>query len=114
LSLYAALLIMATVVVYGGLFLFLRFGRWGMRMRAAGQDPPLAAQRGINLHAVFALAWGLSTFTGAPAGILIALDSGLDSTTVMIDLKPFPAALAGGLDSLADVRLGALVIATAE
>ena len=30
---------------------FLRFGRWGMRMRAAGQNPLLAAQRGINLHA---------------------------------------------------------------
>ena len=36
--------------VYGGLFAFLRFGRWGVRMRAAGQNPLLAAQRGINLH----------------------------------------------------------------
>ena len=54
--------------------LFLRFGRWGVRMRAAGQSPLLAAQRGINLHAVYALAWGLSTLTGALAGILIALE----------------------------------------
>ena len=59
------------------LFLFLRFGRWGMRMRAAGQNPLLAAQRGINLHAIYALAWGLSTLTGSLAGMLIALDSGL-------------------------------------
>jgi branched-chain amino acid transport system permease protein len=113
-SLYAALLIVATVVVYGSLFLFLRFGRWGMRMRAAGQNPLLAAQRGINLHAVFALAWGLSTFTGAIAGMLIALDSGLDSTMVMIGLKAFPAALVGGLDSLAGALIGALIIAAAE
>ena len=47
-------------------------------MRAAGQNPLLAAQRGINLHAVYALAWGLSTLTGSLAGMLIALDSGLD------------------------------------
>lgn len=113
-SLYAALLIAATVIVYGSLFLFLRFGRWGMRMRAAGQNPLLAAQRGINLHAIFALAWGLSTFTGAIAGMLIALDSGLDSTMVMIGLKAFPAALVGGLDSLAGALLGALIIAAAE
>lgn len=113
-SLYAALLIAATALVYGSLFLFLRFGRWGIRMRAAGQDPLLAAQRGINLHAIFALAWGLSTFTGAIAGMLIALDSGLDSTMVMIDLKAFPAALVGGLDSLAGALLGALIIATVE
>ncbi|WP_172297307.1 branched-chain amino acid ABC transporter permease [Pseudoruegeria sp. HB172150] len=113
-SLYAGLLIVSTVVVYGALFLFLRFGRWGMRMRAAGQNPLLAAQRGIRLHAVFALAWGLSTFTGATAGMLIALDSGLDSTMVMIGLKAFPAALVGGLDSLAGALIGALIIAAAE
>ena len=72
----AALIVLMTVVVYGGLFIFLRFGRWGVRMRAAGQNPLLAAQRGINLHAIYALAWGLSTLTGSIAGMLIALDSG--------------------------------------
>jgi len=113
-SLYSGLLIVATVLVYGALFLFLRFGRWGIRMRAAGQNPLLAAQRGINLHAVFALAWGLSTFTGAIAGMLIALDSGLDSTMTMIGLKAFPAALVGGLDSLVGALIGALIIAGAE
>lgn len=113
-SLFAGLLIVATALVYGALFLFLRFSRWGMRMRAAGQNPLLAAQRGINLHAVFALAWGLSTFTGAVAGMLIALDSGLDSTMVLIGLKAFPAALVGGLDSLVGALLGSLIIAAAE
>ena len=96
------------------LFLFLRFGTWGIRMRAAGQNPLLAAQRGINLHAIFALAWGLSTFTGAIAGMLIALDSGLDSTMVMIGLKAFPAALVGGLDSLVGALVGAIIIAGVE
>ncbi len=60
-STFAALMVLMTVVVYGSLFAFLRFGRWGIRMRAAGQNPLLAAQRGINLHAIYALAWGLST-----------------------------------------------------
>ena len=72
------------------LFAFLRFGRWGMRMRAAGQNPLLAAQRGINLHGVYALAWSLSTLTGALAGILMALDSGLTSSMPVIGLKAFP------------------------
>src|SRR5262249_41052440 len=78
-STFAALLVLTTAVVYGSLFVFLRFGRWGVRMRAAGQNPLLAAQRGINLHAIYALAWGLSTLTGSLAGMLIALDSGLDA-----------------------------------
>jgi len=110
----AAALVLTTAVVYAGLFAFLRFTRWGIRMRAAGQNPLLAAQRGIRLHAVFALAWGLATFTGGLAGMLIALDSGLEQTMVVIGLKAFPAALVGGLDSLVGALAGALVVAAAE
>ena len=113
-SLFSALLVLTTALVYGGLLAFLRFGRWGIRMRAAGQSPLLAAQRGINLHAVYALAWGLSTLTAALAGILISLDSGLDQTMAIIGLKAFPAALVGGLDSLVGALLGALIVAAAE
>ena len=53
----AALMVLMTVVVYGSLFAFLRFGSWGIRTRAAGQNPLLAAQRGVNLNAIYALAW---------------------------------------------------------
>jgi branched-chain amino acid transport system permease protein len=113
-SLFAAILIGVTIATYAALFTFLRFGAWGVRMRAAGQNPLLAAQRGINLHAVYALAWGLSTLTGALAGMLISLDSGLTGTMVIIGLKAFPAALVGGLDSLAGAIAGALIIGICE
>ena len=107
-------LVLATAAVYAGLFAFLRFSRWGIRMRAAGQHPLLAAQRGIGLHGIYALAWGLATFTGGMAGMLIACDAGLEGTLVIIGLKAFPAALVGGLDSLVGALVGSLVIAAAE
>ena len=113
-SLCAALMVTATALVYGSLLVFLRFGRWGVRMRAAGQNPLLAAQRGVNLHAIYALAWGLSTLTGSLAGMLIALDQGLDQTMAIIGLKAFPAALVGGLDSLLGALAGSLIVAAAE
>jgi branched-chain amino acid transport system permease protein len=113
-STFAAILVLVTAATYALVFGFLRFGRWGVRMRAAGQNPLLAAQRGVNLHAIYALAWSLSTLTGSIAGMLIALDSGLDSTMVIIGLKAFPAALVGGLDSLVGALVGALIVATAE
>ena len=113
-SLFAAILVGTNILVYAALFIFLRFGAWGVRMRAAGQNPLLAAQRGINLHAVYALAWGLSTLTGALAGMLISLDSGLTGAIVVIGLKAFPAALVGGLDSLVGALVGALIIGAAE
>ena len=110
----AAVMVLMTVVVYGGLFAFLRFSSWGIRMRAAGQNPLLAAQRGVNLNAIYALAWGLSTLTGSIAGMLIALDSGLDQTMVVIGLKAFAPALVGGLDSLLGALVGAVIVAGAE
>jgi len=113
-SIWSLALVLTNLAVYCGLFLFLNFSRWGMRMRAAGQNPLLAAQRGINLHGVYALAWSLSTLTGALAGILMALDSGLTTNMPVIGLKAFPAALVGGLDSLAGALLGALIVASAE
>lgn len=113
-STFAAAIVGTTAFVYAALFVFLRFGRWGVRMRAAGQNPLLAAQRGINLHAIYALAWGLSTLTGSIAGMLIALDSGLTGTMAVIGLKAFPVALVGGLDSLAGALAAALIIGAAE
>jgi len=107
-------LVLATAAVYLGLWVFLRRTRWGIRMRAVGQNPLLAAQRGIGLHGIYALAWSLATFTGGLVGMLIASDSALDQGMVVIGLKAFPAALVGGLDSLLGTLLGALIVATAE
>ena len=107
-------LILATIASYGMLFAFLRFSRWGIRMRAAGQNPLLAAQRGIGLHGIYALAWGLATFTGGMAGMLLAADAGLEGTMAVLGLKAFPAALVGGLDSLLGALVGSLVIAGVE
>jgi branched-chain amino acid transport system permease protein len=107
-------LVLATAAVYLGLWLFLRRTRWGIRMRAVGQNPLLAAQRGIGLHGIYALAWSLATFTGGLVGMLIASDSALDQGMVVIGLKAFPAALVGGLDSLLGTLFGALIVATAE
>lgn len=107
-------LLLCTAGAYGLLFAFFRFSRWGIRMRAAGQNPLLAAQRGIGLHGIYALAWGLATFTGGMAGMLLACDAGLEGTMAVLGLKAFPAALVGGLDSLLGALLGSLVIAGAE
>ena len=107
-------LVLTTAAVYLGLWVFLRRTRWGIRMRAVGQNPLLAAQRGIGLHGIYALAWSLATFTGGLVGMLIASDSALDQGMVVIGLKAFPAALVGGLDSLLGTLVGALIVATAE
>lgn len=113
-SIFGLALIVSAAAVYAALLLFLRFGRWGVRMRAAGQSPLLAAQRGLDLHKMYALAWAISTLVGSLAGMLIAMDSGLSGTMAIIGLKAFPAALVGGLDSLVGALLGSLIVAASE
>lgn len=113
-STLSLILVLVTATVYASLFAALRLSRWGLRMRAAGQNPLLAAQRGINLHLIYALVWGIAMFTGSVAGMLISLDAGLDQTLVLIGLKAFPAALVGGLDSLLGALVGSLIVAAAE
>ena len=107
-------MILMTAVVYAGLYAFLRHSVWGIRMRAAGQNPLLAAQRGIGLHGIYALAWGLATFTAGIVGMLVACDQSLNQTMAIIGLKAFPAALVGGLDSLLGALVGSLVVSAAE
>ena len=102
------------IVIYVALFVFFRYTAWGVRMRAVGENPLLAAQRGIKLHVAYAMAWALATFTGGCAGMLLALDSGLDGTMAIVGLKAFPVVLVGGLDSLRGAIVGAIVVATAE
>jgi len=94
--------------------LVLQFAELGVADLPGGVPAERLAQRGINLHGVYALAWSLSTLTGALAGILMALDSGITGGMPVIGLKAFPAALVGGLDSLVGALVGSLIVAAAE
>ncbi len=97
-----------------GLWLFFAKSRFGIQMRATAENPRLAAQRGIDIHLVFAVAWGISTFAAGLAGVLYASSVRLDPEIGVIGLKAFPVALIGGLDSLAGVLPAALLIALLE
>lgn len=113
-SLASLLIIAAAIIVYAALFIFFRYTGWGVRMRAVGENPRLAAQRGIAPHGPLALAWGIAALTGGLAGMLLSVDTGIDETMAIIGLKTFPVVLVGGLDSLAGAIIGALVVAAAE
>ena len=106
--------IFAAAAMLVGLWLFFTRSRFGIQMRASAENPRLAAQRGINIHLVFAVAWGISTFAASLAGVLYASGVRLDPEVGAIGLKAFPVALVGGLDSLAGVLPAALLIALLE
>lgn len=106
--------ILAAVALVLGLGLLYTKSRLGIQMRATAENPRLAAQSGVNIHLVFAVAWGISTFAAGTAGMLYASNVRLDPEIGMIGLKAFPVALVGGLDSLAGVLPAGLAIALLE
>jgi len=113
-SSFDLVMIGAAVLVFAALFLFLRWSPLGIQMRAAGERPLLASQRGINFHAVFALSWALAAFAGGLAGMIYASNVRLEPSLDILGLRAFAVALVGGLDSLAGVIPAALLVAAVE
>ncbi len=89
--------ILSATLLYAALFICLKFTRWGLRMRAVGENPLLASQRGIDIHKYYALSWGLAAFSGGVAGIIMACDSGLEPNMFVIGLMAFPVGTRGGI-----------------
>lgn len=113
-STFDVVTVLTTIALFAGLFLFLRLATLGVHMRAAGERPLLAAQRGIDFHRLFALAWALATLCGALAGMLYASNVRLEPSLDVLGLKAFAVALVGGLDSLGGVIPAALLVALVE
>lgn len=113
-STFGIVKVLGAALLFLSLFLSLKFTRWGLRMRAVGENPLLASRRGIKLHKYYAISWGIAAFSGGFAGMIQACDSGLEPGLFVIGLKAFPVVLVGGLDSFAGVIPGAFLVALAE
>jgi branched-chain amino acid transport system permease protein len=107
-------LMVSFVVVWLALLGFYRYVPIGIRMRAASQDHQLASYRAIDIDLVFGLAWGIATGLAMYVGFANAVNFRLDILAGVLALKAFPAALAGGLDSVEGVMFGALLIGLGE
>lgn len=97
------------------LFIFFRFTKQGIAMRAVTDDPYTASLMGIPVRFVVMLTWGMAGFLGAFAGILIAPI--LYVSPQMMDevlIKGYVAAVFGGLYSIPGAVVGALMIGVTE
>ena len=96
------------------LTVFFRRSRLGVQMLAAAENPLLVAQRGVNVHRLIGLAWGLAALNAAIAGVLYSSANRLEGSMALIGMKAFSAAMLGGMGSLAGVLPGAVLVAMAE
>jgi branched-chain amino acid transport system permease protein len=97
------------------LFLFFRYTKVGLAMKATQQNQLAARIMGINTKRVLSLTWALSSLIGAVAGMLIASSYPLD-VNMMLDpmLKAFAGAVMGGMTSLPGAVVGAEFVGVIE
>jgi branched-chain amino acid transport system permease protein len=107
-------LIVSAVGVTLALLAFFRYSSLGMRMRAASEDPRLASFRGINIHALFALAWAIATAIAIYTSALYSFNQQVNPSLSEVALRGLAVALVGGMDSIKGVVPAALLIAALE
>jgi branched-chain amino acid transport system permease protein len=93
------------------LWLFFRFTKVGLALRAAAVNPEEARLVGIRVTWMLALGWGLAATLGAVAGMLTAPSVGLDPNMMApILIYAFAAAVLGGIDSPLGAVVGGLLL----
>jgi branched-chain amino acid transport system permease protein len=107
-------IILAAIIAMVGFPLSLQRAAIGVEMRGVAENALLAAQRGINIHAINALSWAAATAVATVAGVFFALKVRLGPDIWYVGLAGFAPALIGGMDSLRGVAIGALIVAAAE
>jgi branched-chain amino acid transport system permease protein len=97
------------------LFLFFRYTKLGVAMKATQQNPTAARINGIRTNRILSITWAMSSMIGAVAGMLLAPIATLDPN-LMLDplLKGFAAAVLGGMTTLVGAALGGYILGIIE
>ena len=108
------LTLVVALVIMLGLFLFFRFSKMGVAMKATQMNENAAALMGIKTKQIRMVSWGISAMVGAVAGLLLA--PVLVEPYMMWDpmLKGFAGAVVGGMTSLPGAVFGAYIVGITE
>lgn len=97
------------------LFVFFKYTKQGIAMRAVTDDPETAQLMGIPVRFIVTLTWAMAGFLAAFAGVLLAPIVYISPEMMdQVLIKGYVAAVFGGLYSIPGAILGALMIGVAE
>ena len=95
-------------------FLFFKYSKVGIAMRAAAEKQSVAFLMGIDVKKIFSLSWAIAAATAGIAGILLANVMVMNLNLSFVAVKVFPAIILGGLDSIVGALIGGLIIGVFE
>jgi branched-chain amino acid transport system permease protein len=96
-------------------FLFFKFTKVGLAMKAAAANPDSARLVGVSVGWMLALGWGLASAIGAVGGVLVAPIVFLEPNMMSgVLLYGFAGALFGGVNSPGGAVAGGLIVGVLE
>lgn len=104
-----------SAVIIGAFWLFLKYGKYGIWIRATAQDRVMAQAMGIPVPRVYTAVFALGAAMAAASGVLFAPLSGVNHT-MGLDwiLKAFIVVVVGGMGSLSGSIVAAIFISLLE
>ncbi|MDH3540849.1 MAG: branched-chain amino acid ABC transporter permease [Acidimicrobiia bacterium] len=106
--------IVTAALVVGLLLAFFRYSRFGLAMRAVAADQEVALAQGVRVTRVNAAAWAIAAALATLAGLFLGAGTGLAPAVGTRAIRALPAAVIGGLDSIAGAIVGGLLIGLIE
>jgi len=107
--------LLVTLVLMLILFLFFRYTKVGIAMKATQQNLLAARINGIRANRILSITWGMSSLIGAVAGMMLAPIATLDPNLMMDPLlKGFASAVLGGMTTLVGSVIGGYILGIIE
>jgi len=114
LPVYRFFLAACTLAVTGALLCFLKYSNWGLRVRAANDEPEMAACLGIDreklMHSVVAVSAALAAFSGVIAAPVFNAFATVGDKMLILG---FMTVILGGLGSLRGAIVAAFLVGLA-
>ncbi|MBV8121077.1 MAG: branched-chain amino acid ABC transporter permease [Alphaproteobacteria bacterium] len=112
---YRIVVALLSAAIIGGFWLFLKFGTWGIWIRATTQDRVMAQAMGIPVPWVLTGVFAIGSAMAAASGVLFGPLSGVDPTMGLgWILRAFIVVVVGGMGSLGGSIAAAILVSLLE
>jgi branched-chain amino acid transport system permease protein len=113
---HSLITLVISAIIILGLFLLLKYTKWGLGVRSVASNERVAGLMGINTDLINALSWAIAGALGALAAITYTAAIGTLTSSAMIDVQvnAFYASILGGFSTFFGPLAGAFLLTTGQ